>query len=434
MKPVCILGAGLTGLAAAHELEKAGCAVRLLEKAELPGGVCGSISQDGYVFDATGHLFHASQPETEAYIAELGLWEKMERHDRRAAVRIDRHQTPYPIQINTWGLSPEVRRDCLLGFIRAWASGDSNPENFRAWVLDRFGEGLARHFFLPYNEKLYRIPCEDLSLDWVDRYVPKPDLEEVVDGALGLHAGGAGYNAHFHYPMEGGIRLLAETMASRCRSLELEAEVRAIHLEEGWLELNSGERVEYSQLIATAGLPAICDLLLDTLPAEISEARRALRWVGVLNVALGVEGEAPSDQHWLYFPSPALPFYRVGFPSNHGRLAPSGCHTVSIEVSVDPGALEVEGLAVEAEKALAEIGMLDPARVRTRLVQIIDPAYVVYDHQRRGALQRLIPYFKAHRLLLSGRWAEWKYSAMEDAIFDGRKAAGQVLEAARDES
>lgn len=428
MKPVCVLGAGMTGLAAARELEAAGAPVRLFEREDVPGGVCGSLCEAGFTFDATGHLFHASRPETEAYLEDLGLWEKMVRHERRAAVWIDRHQTPYPIQINTWGLAPETRRDCLLGFIRAWAAGGGEPENFRQWVLDRFGEGLAKHFFFPYNEKLYRIGCEDLSLDWVGRYVPRPDLEEVVDGALGLHRGGAGYNAHFHYPREGGIRLLPDTMASRCRSLELGAEVRAIHLGQKWLELGSGERVEYSALIATNGLPAICDLLLDELPKEIAAARRALRWIRVLNVALGVEGEAPTDQHWLYFPDPELPFYRVGFPSNHGRLAPEGCHTVSIEVSMDPGSGEVEKEALAAEEALADIGLLQPGRIRSRVIQLIDPAYVVYDHHRREALEQLLPWLRRHNLFPSGRWAEWKYSAMEDAIADGRKSASAVLE------
>ena len=41
-------------------------------------------------------------------------------------------------------------------------------------------------------------------------------------------------------------------------------------------------------------------------------------------------------EHWRYFPDPAVPYYRVGFPSNHGRLAPEGCHTVSVEVSLEP--------------------------------------------------------------------------------------------------
>ena len=93
--------------------------------------------------------------------------------------------------------------------------------------MERFGEGLARHFFFPYNQKLYRARPEELSLDWVGRYVPKPTLEEVVDGALGLHDGAVGYNAIFRYPEEGGIRMLPDAVAERLPELCLQSEVAA---------------------------------------------------------------------------------------------------------------------------------------------------------------------------------------------------------------
>jgi len=428
MKPICILGAGMTGLTAARELEAGGHDIRVFEKRGSAGGVCGSISRDGFTFDETGHLLHISASRTREYLEKLGVWENLQRHERRAAVFIGGFTTPYPVQINTFGLAPEVRRDCLLGFIRAWASRGEEPVNFHEWVLDRFGEGLARHFFFPYNEKLYRIGCGELSLDWIGRYVPKPDLEEVVDGALGLHAGGAGYNAHFFYPRSGGIRILSDALASGVKGLETDTAVRAIHFREKRLELASGEEVEYPALIATAGLPFLCDLLSGDLPADFRAARKALRWVAVLNVALGVEGEAPTDQHWLYFPDPELPFYRVGFPSNHGELAPPGCHTVSIEISLDPGTGDFEALAAPAEEKLASIGLLDPARIRTRLLQIIDPAYVVHDHRRTQALRCLLPFLEEHGIYPAGRWAEWKYSAMEDAIADGIRTARRPLD------
>jgi protoporphyrinogen oxidase len=56
-------------------------------------------------------------------------------------------------------------------------------------------------------------------------------------------------------------------------------------------------------------------------------------------------------------------------------------------------------------------------------VSVIDPAYVVFDHPRRGAVALLRAFLKERGVQLAGRWAEWKYSAMEDAILDGMRAA-----------
>jgi protoporphyrinogen oxidase len=419
-----VIGGGLTGLVAVERLERAGVSTVVFEREAEPGGACRSIDADGFVFDYTGHLLHVARPETEAYLDELGIWQGLVIHRRRAAVVIGGRPTPYPVQINTHGLAPEVRRECLVGFIRAWARPEADEaRDFREWVIERFGEGLAEHFFFPYNSKLYRAQPEELSLDWVGRYVPRPTLEEVVDGALGLHDAEVGYNATFRYPRRGGIRMLPDAVAERVVALGLEREVTCVHLGENWLELADGERVEWQRLLSTISLPDLMDRIADELPEEVADARRALRWVRVLNLALGAKGEAPSPEHWLYFPDPALPFYRVGFPSNHGKLAPEGHHTVSVEVSLDPGVGDIGELAGAAERALVDARLLDPDAVRVRRVTVVDPAYVVFDHPRRKAVATLRAFLRERGVMLAGRWSEWKYSAMEDAILDGMRAA-----------
>ncbi len=427
MSGIVILGGGLTGLVAAERLEASGIEVSVLEREAAPGGVCRSFSVDGFTFDLTGHLLHTSREETERYLVELGVWEALDEHVRAAGVVIRGRVTPYPVQINTHGLSPEVRRDCLLGFVRAWAGReDREPGDFREWVLERFGEGLADHFFFPYNRKLYRAEPEELSLDWVGRYVPKPSLEEVIDGALGLHRGRTGYNATFRYPRQGGIEVLPRAVAAKVAGLRTGAEARAVSLEERWVELASGERLGWDFLVATCSLPALVDLLVDPLPESVAAARRELRWVSVLNLALGVEGPAPREEHWLYFPDAELPFYRVGFPSNHGSVAPEGCHTVSVEASLDPAPRDTQGVLAACERSLQQLELLEPEAVRVRHVAVIDPAYVVFDHERKEAVATLRRFLHEHGVELAGRWAEWKYSAMEDALLDGMGVARRL--------
>ncbi len=427
MDRVLILGGGLTGLVAGEQLARNGRAAVVLERESEAGGACRSIECEGFTFDYTGHLLHVAREETQTYLTELGIWDQLAVHDRRAAVVIGGKTTPYPVQINTNGLAPEVRRDCLLGFVKAWADSDAGePADFREWVLNRFGEGLGEHFFFPYNSKLYRAQPEDLSLDWVGRYVPKPKIEDVVNGAFGLYRDPVGYNAVFRYPRRGGIRLLPDLVAEHTPGLELEREVTRVHLGEGWAELADGERVTWRRMVSTISLPALIDCLADELPDNVRAARAALRWVRCLNLALGVEGDAPSPEHWLYFPDPELPFYRVGFPSNHGSLAPSGHHTVSIEVSLDPDDGDVAELAVQAENAVVAAGLLDRNAVKVRRVTVLDPAYVVFDHPRREAVALLRRFLRERGVMLAGRWAEWKYSAMEDAVLDGMRAARNI--------
>jgi protoporphyrinogen oxidase len=99
---------------------------------------------------------------------------------------------------------------------------------------------------------------------------------------------------------------------------------------------------------------------------------------------------------------------------------------VSLEVSLDPGEGDVEALAAAAQSALARVGLLDEAAIRVRRVTVLDPAYVVFDHPRKEAVALLRTFLRKRGVTLAGRWAEWKYSAMEDAVLDGMSAARRL--------
>ena len=58
---------------------------------------------------------------------------------------------------------------------------------------------------VPYNQKLWQHDLRDISLDWVNWSIPKPNVEDVINGALGIKNKQFGYNPVFYYPKKGGI-------------------------------------------------------------------------------------------------------------------------------------------------------------------------------------------------------------------------------------
>jgi hypothetical protein len=154
------------------------------------------------------------------------------------------------------------------------------------------------------------------------------------------------------------------------------------------------------------------------------DAATRLRAVGVVNLNLGVKGPPPRREHWLYVPEERFPFYRVGIPSNHGDVARRGCHTLSVEVSIPAGGRVPPRLVDRCLAGLEELGLL---RRRSDVVTAqrvrLDPAYVIFDAARTAAVAELREGFQAAGVRLAGRWAEWKYSTMEDALWDGAAVA-----------
>ena len=202
--------------------------------------------------------------------------------------------------------------------------------------------------------------------------------------------------------------------------------MRSLRLAARELVLDSGEVVPWDTLVATAPLSHLAETTAD-LPADAREAASRLRAVAVVNLNLGVRGPAARREHWLYVPEERFPFYRVGIPSNHGRIAPAGCHVLSVEASVPTGARVPPDLRDRCLEGLVELGLLrDPADVLTVEEVRLDPAYVIFDAPRPRAVAVLRDVFRASGVMLAGRWAEWKYSTMEDALWDGAAVARRL--------
>jgi protoporphyrinogen oxidase len=311
------------------------------------------------------------------------------------------------------GLPPRTISDCVIGFVERPQQGPQR--NARDFILRHLGEGFAKHFMLPYNEKLFTVPCEDLSPEWGGRFIPRPTLEEVVGGAVGLARSDAGYNATFWYPREGGIEALARGVARDVTAkVRLRACVQRIDLRRRTVTLESGEELAYGRLVYTGPLSAAGRL------AGVDAAAK-LRAVSVTVVEAGGPDPGGERFHWAYFPEPRFPFYRIGSPSLvNPRLAPPGCRSFAVEFS-HRGPADSSRMIAQAIAALAELGLLEDVRlVRARTIPV---AYVLFDHDHAAARDATLRALAEGGVICAGRYGRWEYSSMEDALLSGREAA-----------
>jgi protoporphyrinogen oxidase len=145
--PVQILGAGLTGMSAGHQL---GEGYEIHEKSDRPGGLVITSEERGYRFDRTGHLLHLRDAEMRRWVEQL-LGESAIAVQRKSRIFSHGVYTRYPYQANTYGLPPRVAFECLYGFLQALREQPQlpEPENFEQFCLRYFGEGFSRHFMIP---------------------------------------------------------------------------------------------------------------------------------------------------------------------------------------------------------------------------------------------------------------------------------------------
>lgn len=427
---ILIVGAGLAGLSTAHHLQ--GIPYRILEKELEAGGLCRSYQKDGFTFDYTGHLLHFRQPAIQALVERL-LPAQLHRHTRRSYIYSHRTYTEYPFQVNTYGLPPEIVRDCLLGFIETLTASATTKQTgavtFKEWIVGSLGAGIAKHFMVPFNEKLWQVSLDELTADWVSWLVPKPEVKDVVNGALGIKDKAFGYNPSFLYPAQGGIHTLPQAFLSSVTNLHYGAELIEVDTARRralFRHAELGEQSEdYGSLVSTIPLPELVRCCTD-LPRSVREAATELRWVSVYNVNLGVARARVSDKHWIYFPEREYPFYRAGFPMNFSpALGRPGCSSLYVEMSHLPHVSESPSQLVHlTRQGLERAGILrSEDEIVVADVKNIHYAYVLFDRHRAGAVPVILNELKRRGIHSIGRYGLWEHTSMEDAIAQGRSTA-----------
>lgn len=420
--PVQILGAGLTGMSAAHHLR---ADYEIHERLGHVGGHAITTERDGYRFDRTGHLLHLRDPGMRAWVHAM-VGDDAVQIDRRSRVFSHGRYTRYPYQANTYGLPPEVAHACLMGYLEARERPpEGEPQNFEEFCLRYFGKGFSEHFMIPYNQKLWGVHPREITAEWCARFVPQPKLQDVIAGAVGLNDRELGYNASFLYPRRGIGALPAAMEQQLDRPVTFDSAPTAIDHRGRRLRFADHE-VPYEVLISTTPLDVLVGLLPDA-PAEVKAAAAKLRCnpLWYLDVALDVP--CGVDLHWAYVPEAQYPFYRVGCYSNFSdAMAPAGKACLYVELS-SRQTPDMDTLLPEVARGLIDMQLISrPEDIAFAQPRRIDHAYVLFDHSYYGALEVIRPFLAAHDIVTCGRYGGWNYSSMEDALCFGRDAAAEA--------
>ena len=453
-----IIGGGPTGLSAAYHL---GEDTVLLERNETVGGWCRSIQDNGFTFDYAGHIMFSNDPYV-LKLYDILLGENQHWQNREAWVYSNEVHTRYPFQGALYGLPPHVIKDCIVGAIDArfgtakeekqctlskvedcCADGTADTanasstgvqretQNFEEFIYKVWGAGIAKHFAIPYNKKLWTLPLTQMETSWLGGRVPLPNLNEIIDGALQPVGKPMGPNARFGYPKKGGFQALMSGFVPHIKgNIELNSEVVQIVPREHLVVLADGRRYRYDNLISTMPLPELVRLIGPDAPEEIHNAARGLQHISIRCVNIGINRENVTDKHWIYYPEDSI-FHRIFVQGNASPEcnAPGG-FGFTCEISYSPW----KPLPVDGDELIAcciedciKVGMMntDDKVVTANLVDM-PYAYVIYDHARNKNVSTVKSWLEKFNIVLAGRYSEWEYYNSDHAFLAGKKAAELV--------
>ncbi len=434
-----ILGAGPTGLGAAHRLQELGCDDwQLLEASNHPGGLAASFTDEpGFTWDIGGHVQFSHYDYFDRVMDELLGKDGWLHHERESWVWMRDRFVPYPFQNNLHRLPPEDLDRCLAGLVDITRNGPANPANFREWILATFGQGIADVFLLPYNFKVWAYPPEKLNTAWVGERVAVTDLKRVLHNLVFRQDDVSwGPNNTFRFPLRGGTGAIWRACAGRLprEKLQFNTAVTAIDPARHRLTTRDGKTIEYGRLISTVPL---CDLIQMSGQAQFKPAAGGLLYSASNIFGIGLRGAPPEHLRtkcWMYFPEDNCPFYRVTVFSNY---SPNNVPDIRKYWSLMAEVSESPDKPVDQARLLEQViaGLL-----ATRLIERREDIVSTWRHRanhgyptpslgRDAALAEILPGFERADIYPRGRFGLWKYevSNQDHSFMQGVEVVERLL-------
>ena len=174
---VAIVGAGISGLSAAYDLQRRGLTVRVLDASDRAGGVIGTTRRDGWVVDTGPDSFLVQKPGAMALCRELGLANRLVSTltPRTAFVLREDHLHPLPegsflgfpisagalARSSLFSAAGKLRMACEVAIPRS--DGDED-ESIAAFVRRRFGSEAVAYLAEPLLAGIHAGDVERLSV------------------------------------------------------------------------------------------------------------------------------------------------------------------------------------------------------------------------------------------------------------------------------
>jgi protoporphyrinogen oxidase len=452
---VAIIGAGPAGLTAGYLLTRAGKTVAIIEKdATYVGGISRTVEHNGYRFDIGGHRFFSKSA------AVVDLWNEILPDDfiqrpRMSRIYYEGKFYSYPLRAFEALRNLGIWRSgtCMLSYGWAKLFPIKEVKSFEDWTANQFGWKLYSIFFKTYTEKVWGMPCNEMSADWAAQRIKGLSLwGAVTDGlkrSLGLNK----------RPNDGQqVKTLLETFryprlgpgmmwdAARDRIEERGSKVYMGHAlkqiasdgQDGWRMTASGPDggelvVKARHAISSAPMRELA-ARLHPLPDTTLNASQ-LRYRDFLTVALMVEGEDLFPDNWIYIHDSKVKVGRVqNFRSWSPEMVPDGSMAC---VGLEYFCFEGDGLWSSTDEELVALatsemnilGLVDPNKVKGGAVVRQEKAYPVYDetYAANVAAMREELEEKFPTLHLVGRNGMHRYNNQDHAMMTAMLTVENIL-------
>jgi protoporphyrinogen oxidase len=450
-KKVVIIGAGPAGLTAAYELCKEGIESVVLEKDTVVGGISRTVNYKGYLFDIGGHRFFTKVKAVDEMWREVMGEKKFLHRNRLSRIYYNKKFFYYPLKATNALLGLGIFNSFMMlgSYAKAQVFPIKNEVSFEDWISNRFGKRLYNTFFKTYTEKVWGIPCNEISADWAAQRIKGLSLIETIKNAL-LSAQPKSKNDiiktlidAFDYPEKGPGQMwemVAESVQKRGSELKMKSSVEGIVWQKGKvtaLELDvdgKKETVEGTDFISSMPIQELVRKMKPEPPAEVMQAADKLGYRDFLTVSLIINKADLFQDNWIYIHDSAVKVGRIqNFKNWSPEMVPDPNKTcLGLEYFCFEGdglwTTSDEDLVKLATKELGLLGLVDPNDVEDGAVVRMPKAYPIYDSVYVEAVNTIREFLTGlSNMYLVGRNGMHKYNNQDHSMLTAMLSVKNIL-------
>jgi len=435
MRNVVVIGSGMAGFGAAHQLRKEGLTPVVFDKNSYYGGHTASFRDpQGFLFDLGPHISFTKDERIQDLFAGY-----VDQEYDALQIKLDNYwrglRLTHPVQLHLNALPRDLIVEIVAEFVKEHYSPDRKINNYEDWLVASYGRKFAELFPMQYTRKYHTTTADNMTTDWLGPRMYRPTVEEMVRGALAPWTPDLHYITHFRYPRKGGFVSYLRSLQSEA-DLRLGREVVAIDPRRKTLRFKDGVTVNYDGLVSSIPLPDLLPMIARA-PKDIVEAAHRLACSTCVLVNIGVGRADLSETQITYYYDPDVSFTRLSYPHMlSADNAPAGHGSMQAEVYFSskyrPLKESTEGIIDRVIADLRRVGTLrDDDKILSRHASLVRFANVIFDLDRPKAIEVVHGYLKDVGIAYCGRYGDWGYMWTDESFISGERAAQTALATAR---
>ena len=433
MTKIVVLGTGMAGFGAASKLKAEGLRPVLYDKATYFGGHTASFRDaSGFLFDLGPHISFTKEPRIQELFAQ-SVDDKYEAVQVKLANYWRGLTLTHPVQLHLHGLPHDLIVEIISDFVKEHDAHERKIDNYEDWLIASYGRKFAETFPMQYTRKYHLTNASNMSTEWLGPRMYRPSLEELLRGALAPWNPDVHYITNFRYPTHGGFVSYMQDLP-KIADIKLGHEVVAVDPAQRSLRFSNGVMMQYDALVSSIALPELIPMVAGA-PRDVVDAAQRLACSTCVLVNLGVNRADLSESQITYVYDEDIVFTRLSFPHMLSpNNAPPGCGSIQAEIYFSskyrPLTQPTEALIDQAVADLVRMGVLrEEDKILSRHAAVIRNANVIFDLDRKVALETVHGYLDDIGIRYCGRYGDWGYMWTDESYISGERAAESALSA-----